>query len=106
VASELRIKSVSLVGAPMPHSWQFPRGVTVIVGDSGGGKTSLLNLIKYGLGGKAPITDTLEKGLRAFFLRSGPVTVIYRCVVVSTRASQSSALVKATYLSESFRPTT
>lgn len=59
MASELRVKAVSLVGASAPHSWSFPQGVTVIVGDSGGGKTSLLNLIKYGLGGDAPITSTL-----------------------------------------------
>lgn len=61
MASDLQIKSVGLSGASSPHSWSFPKGVTVIVGDSGGGKTSLLNLIKYGLGGKAPITTTLAE---------------------------------------------
>lgn len=64
MASNLQIKSVSLNGASSPHSWSFPKGVTVIVGDSGGGKTSLLNLIKYGLGGKAPITTTLAEAAK------------------------------------------
>lgn len=35
--------------------------MTVIAGDSGGGKTSLLNLIKYGLGGGATITKTITE---------------------------------------------
>lgn len=61
MASEFEVRAVSLQGAPVPHSWRFPSGVTVIVGDSGGGKTSLLNLIKYGLGGEAPITSTLKE---------------------------------------------
>ncbi len=60
----LRVKSVALVGASEPHVWEFPKGVTVIVGSSGGGKTSLLNLIKFGLGGDAPITKTIEGAAR------------------------------------------
>ncbi len=61
---QLRIKSVALTDASEPHRWEFPKGVTVIVGDSGGGKTSLLNLVKYGLGGKAPITEAIEGAAR------------------------------------------
>jgi hypothetical protein len=52
----LRVRRVRLDGTTIPHLWEFPDGVTVIVGGIGGGKTSLLNLIKYGLGGSAPIT--------------------------------------------------
>jgi len=59
LATDLQIRRVSLGGADRPHSWELPRGVTVIAGDSGGGKTSLLSLIKYGLGGTATITKTI-----------------------------------------------
>src|SRR5215216_6083734 len=55
----LRVRRVRLDGPAIPHLWQFPDGVTVIVGGIGGGKTSLLNLIEYGLGGSAPITKEI-----------------------------------------------
>lgn len=59
MATDFQIRKVSLGGTDKPHSWEFPLGVTVIAGDSGGGKTSLLNLITYGLGGGATITKTV-----------------------------------------------
>ena len=55
----LRVRRVRLDGTAIPHIWEFPDGVTVIIGGIGGGKTSLLNLIKYGLGGSAPITTEI-----------------------------------------------
>ncbi len=61
MASSLRITRVRLDGTSWPHVWDFPHGVTVIVGAVGGGKTSLLNLIKFGLGGDAPITAEITK---------------------------------------------
>lgn len=59
MATDFQIRRLSLGGADKPHSWEFPKGVTVIAGDSGGGKTSLLNLIKYGLGGDVELTETV-----------------------------------------------
>lgn len=59
MATDFQIRRVSLGGADKPHSWELPLGVTIIAGDSGGGKTSLLNLINYGLGGGATITKTV-----------------------------------------------
>jgi len=59
MATDLRIRTVSLGGADNSHAWTLPMGVTVVAGDSGGGKTSLLNLIKYGLGGGATITKAV-----------------------------------------------
>lgn len=56
----MRIAQVRLNGCEIPHVWDFPSGVTVIVGGIGGGKTSLLNLIKFGLGGSAPITNEIS----------------------------------------------
>jgi hypothetical protein len=55
----LVVRRVRLDGPAVPHSWAFPAGVTVIVGAVGGGKTSLLNLVKFALGGNAPVTDTI-----------------------------------------------
>ena len=59
MATDFQIRRVSLGSADKPHSWELPLGVTIIAGDSGGGKTSLLNLINYGLGGGATITKTV-----------------------------------------------
>jgi AAA domain len=59
MGSLLRVRCVRLDGAAIPHLWEFPDGVTVIVGGIGGGKTSLLNLIEYGLGGSPPITKEI-----------------------------------------------
>lgn len=60
MGSVLRVRRVRLEGTAIPHLWEFPDGVTVIVGGIGGGKSSLLNLIKYGLGGSAPITKEIN----------------------------------------------
>src|SRR3954449_5213439 len=50
MGSELRLRRVRLDPPDARHTWDFPNGVTVIVGASGGGKTQLLNLIRTGLG--------------------------------------------------------
>lgn len=57
----LRVEEVRLDGTEVPHIWTFPEGVTVIVGAVGGGKTSLLNLIKFGFGGDVPITAEITQ---------------------------------------------
>jgi DNA repair exonuclease SbcCD ATPase subunit len=81
MATDFQIRRLSLGGADVAHSWEFSRGVTVIAGDSGGGKTSLLNLIKYGLGGDVELTETvieaadsvIVEALLASIHRSHPV---------------------------------
>jgi hypothetical protein len=50
MGSELRLRRVRLDPPDAHHTWDFPNGVTVIVGASGGGKTQLLNLIRTGFG--------------------------------------------------------
>lgn len=64
----MRIAQVRLNGCDVPHAWDFPPGVTVIVGEVGGGKTSLLNLIKFGLGGRAPITNEISEAANSVSL--------------------------------------
>jgi hypothetical protein len=61
MGTELRIRRVSLEHAEPEHSWRFPDGVTVIVGASGGGKSSLLHLIHYGLGMNQDLVDEITR---------------------------------------------
>ncbi len=70
MATDLQIRRVSLGGVDTPHSWELPQGVTVIAGDSGVGKTSLLNLIKYGLGGGATITKTIAEAAESVIVEA------------------------------------
>lgn len=60
MGQHLRIRRVRLEPANSHHSWEFPNGVTVIVGASGGGKTQLLNLIQMGLGMNAPLVQEVR----------------------------------------------
>ena len=46
-----RIESVRLDTTSGAVSYEFPRDLTVLAGHTGVGKTTLLELIKYGLGG-------------------------------------------------------
>lgn len=68
MSTAFRIQRVALVGIEPPHSWSFPDRVTVIVGDSGGGKTTLLNLINFALGAKVQIPDVVTEAARAVSL--------------------------------------
>lgn len=61
MGSELRVRCVSLEHADPEHSWRFPDGVTVIVGASGGGKSSLLHLIHYGLGMNDDLVEEITR---------------------------------------------
>jgi hypothetical protein len=68
MGSALRLRRVRLNPPDAHHSWEFPNGVTVIVGASGGGKTQLLNLIRSGLGLDAPLVKEVKQA-------SGAVTL-------------------------------
>ena len=50
MGSELRLRRIRSDPQDARHTWEFPNGVTVIVGASGGGKSQLLNLIRIGFG--------------------------------------------------------
>ncbi|HEX4345598.1 MAG TPA: AAA family ATPase [Solirubrobacteraceae bacterium] len=68
MGSELRLRSVRLDPPDAHHSWEFPNGVTVIVGASGGGKTQLLNLIRSGLGLDVPLVKEVRQAAAAVTL--------------------------------------
>lgn len=57
----MRIESVRLIAPERSYEWKFKDGVNIIVGPVGVGKTSLLELIHWGLGGKAQLSGAVEK---------------------------------------------
>jgi predicted nucleic acid-binding Zn-ribbon protein len=82
MGSELRLRRVRLDSPNDRHSWEFPNGVTVIVGASGGGKTQLLNLIRSGFGLDVPLVKEVRQGASAVTLdieiHGAPVQVTRR----------------------------
>lgn len=57
----MRIESVRLIAPERSYEWKFKDGVNIIVGPVGVGKTSLLELIHWGLGGKARLSSAVEE---------------------------------------------
>ena len=60
MSANMRIRSVRLVGANRSYDFYFEIGVNLIVGPVGVGKTSLLELIRYGLGGSAQLSPVVK----------------------------------------------
>lgn len=61
MSSKLRVREVRLVAADRSYTWDFVPGVNVIVGPVGVGKTSLLELIRWGLGGGAQLSPAVQQ---------------------------------------------
>jgi uncharacterized protein YoxC len=61
VSSQLRVRNVRLVAANRSYSWDLSNGVNVVVGPVGVGKTSLLELIRWGLGGSAQLSSAVRQ---------------------------------------------
>jgi hypothetical protein len=61
VSSSFKVRKVRLVAAARSYAWEFADGVTVIEGPVGVGKTSLLELIRWGLGGNARLSEAVRK---------------------------------------------
>jgi AAA domain len=60
VSTAMRIESVRLIAAERSYEWKFEPGVNIVVGPVGVGKTSLLELIHWGLGGTARLSGAVE----------------------------------------------
>jgi len=60
VSAELRVRRVVLKAAHRTYEWRFQRGVTVLAGPGSVGKTSLMNLIKWGFGGEAILSPAVR----------------------------------------------
>lgn len=82
MSTPMRIESVRLIAADRSYEWKFEAGVNIIVGPVGVGKTSLLELIHWGLGGNARLSAavqavgrqlalTVRLGQRSFLLIRG-----------------------------------
>lgn len=60
MSGQLFIHRVRLQAAERDYTWDFRPGFNVVVGPIGVGKTSLLELIKYGFGGDGVLTRTVQ----------------------------------------------
>lgn len=60
MSRRMRINSVTLEGAGREYRFPFTRNCTILDGPVGTGKSSLLELIKYGFGGQAVLTPIVR----------------------------------------------
>lgn len=58
---KFRLESVRLDTSKHPVNYEFPGDLTVLVGQTGVGKTTLLELIKFGLGGEARLAPVARE---------------------------------------------
>ncbi len=58
-----RLDRLSLTTSSGDVSYEFPSALTVLAGPVGVGKSTLFELIKYGLGGKALLADIVERSV-------------------------------------------
>ncbi|MGW4339035.1 AAA family ATPase [Rhodococcus koreensis] len=61
MTTQFRVNSVSLSTTEGEVSYSFPSALTVLAGPTGVGKTALLELIKFSLGGDAILASVAEK---------------------------------------------
>lgn len=64
MGSQLIIKSLELHTATASKRYDFSRGVTAITGPIGSGKSSLFELLKYGLGGRAKAMPAIRDNVK------------------------------------------
>lgn len=63
MSASFKVRKVRLIAGTRSYDWEFADGVNVIEGPVGVGKTSLLELIRWGLGGSARLSGAvLEVG--------------------------------------------
>lgn len=101
MTTTFRVERVRLdtVGGPVEHA--YPSDLTVLAGPTGVGKTSLLELVKYGLGGDGLITSVADESVSLVHLtiRAGAERLLLSRSINSDRAN----LVEVTDLLEGHR---
>lgn len=64
MTSNIRIHKLDVVTYENRYSYDFTVGINMVIGEVGSGKSSMLELIKYALGGNATLTPAVEEGVR------------------------------------------
>src|SRR5438067_410290 len=64
MTTTVRINEVMLTTSANRHSYAFGDGVNVIVGPVGAGKTSLLELLRFGIGGNGVLSQAAEEAVQ------------------------------------------
>lgn len=100
---DIRLQRLTIFTADGRRVIEFADGLNVVVGPYGSGKTSLLELIKYALGGGARLSEAVEIGVSSVVLEvalQGSVLAFERDIggrtVRVTRGSEPEALLHAT----------
>jgi AAA domain len=61
MSEKFRVRQVRLIAADRSYTWDFVGGVNLVIGPVGVGKTSLLELIRWGLGGSALLSHAVKQ---------------------------------------------
>lgn len=64
MATNVRFDEVVLTTSAQRHSYAFRDGVNLIVGPVGAGKTSLLELLRFGIGGNGVLSQAAEQAVQ------------------------------------------
>lgn len=81
MTTEMRIDRVSLAGVEGDAAdFSFREGINVVHGETGSGKTSLLELVKYVLGGNASLSQAVQEGVKSasVTVRLGESAYVFR----------------------------
>ncbi len=66
----LELRALTVFGHEDRRTFEFKRGLNVVIGPYGSGKTSLLELIKYALGGSATLSEAVRIGVTTVVLEA------------------------------------
>lgn len=80
MTARLAIRQLHLDGHAESATYRFETGLNVIHGETGSGKSSLLELIKYSLGGRGVLSEAAQEGLvhTSTTLRLRHETLVFR----------------------------
>jgi hypothetical protein len=79
MSTRFQYRELTLYGSHERHTYSFEPGVNLIVGPVGSGKTSLLELLKYTLGGDATLSPAVRESVVSTAVRAelGAQTLVF-----------------------------